>query len=230
MIDSKPRPHKLYTLIVPVDVENRRVLLGYKKRGFGEGKYNGFGGKVEPGETILDGAIRELEEESTLKAKGLNYHAILFLETIADPKAPILEIHTYTATEWTGEPAETEEMRPGWYNMMNYETSTPSIPYSSMWEETRKWLPEVLRCFTTSDPEKGEKTQFIHYVIFTGDINPETGKYDVWHGMGETYVKWFDEGKKDVGFPSNLWDWTDQHREKWVENRRTEYAAKLAAK
>lgn len=90
---------KLYTLIVPVDVDSQRILLGYKKRGFGEGKCrfaissppffrsrsvsnrttscrtlffilesadvifldNGFGGKVEPGETIAEGAIRELE-------------------------------------------------------------------------------------------------------------------------------------------------------------------------
>ena len=40
---------KLLTLVIPVD-DDKRVLLGLKKRGFGEGYYNGFGGKVEPGE------------------------------------------------------------------------------------------------------------------------------------------------------------------------------------
>lgn len=34
------------------------ILLGLKKRGFGEGKWNGFGGKVENDETIAEGAIR----------------------------------------------------------------------------------------------------------------------------------------------------------------------------
>lgn len=34
------------------------ILLGWKKRGFGQGKWNGFGGKVEPGETIIQGAVR----------------------------------------------------------------------------------------------------------------------------------------------------------------------------
>jgi 8-oxo-dGTP pyrophosphatase MutT (NUDIX family) len=37
-----------------------------KKRGFGNGKYNGFGGKVENGETIQQAAIRETIEESGL--------------------------------------------------------------------------------------------------------------------------------------------------------------------
>ena len=34
------------------------ILLGYKKRGFGAGKWNGFGGKVEAGETIEEAAER----------------------------------------------------------------------------------------------------------------------------------------------------------------------------
>lgn len=35
-----------------------QVLLGYKKRGFGVGTWNGFGGKVEEGESIRNGALR----------------------------------------------------------------------------------------------------------------------------------------------------------------------------
>lgn len=34
------------------------ILLGLKKRGFGKNKWNGFGGKVEKGESIFQGAIR----------------------------------------------------------------------------------------------------------------------------------------------------------------------------
>jgi 8-oxo-dGTP pyrophosphatase MutT (NUDIX family) len=43
---------------------NGRILLGRKKRGFGAGKANGFGGKVEVGETIKEAAVREVQEES----------------------------------------------------------------------------------------------------------------------------------------------------------------------
>jgi len=49
---------RLYTLVFVRDVKNQKVLLGYKKRGFGMNKWNGLGGKVEPNETIEQGAIR----------------------------------------------------------------------------------------------------------------------------------------------------------------------------
>ena len=48
--------NKLLTLLFVL--EPGRVLLGMKKRGFGVGRWNGFGGKVQEGETIEEGAIR----------------------------------------------------------------------------------------------------------------------------------------------------------------------------
>ena len=36
-----------------------KILLAMKKKGFGEGKYNGVGGKQEKGEDIEQTAIRE---------------------------------------------------------------------------------------------------------------------------------------------------------------------------
>lgn len=39
--------------------KNGSVLLGWKKRGFGAGKWNGFGGKLEQGETMLECAKRQ---------------------------------------------------------------------------------------------------------------------------------------------------------------------------
>lgn len=49
---------KLLTLVLIV--QPGRVLLGMKKRGFGAGKWNGFGGKVQPEETIEDAARRQV--------------------------------------------------------------------------------------------------------------------------------------------------------------------------
>lgn len=41
-------------------IQNDKILLGYKKRGFGMGKWNGFGGKVEPNETIVEAGLMKI--------------------------------------------------------------------------------------------------------------------------------------------------------------------------
>ena len=55
-INTSVYPRKLYCLVMAM--KNNQILLGYKKRGFGKGKWNGFGGKVEKGETPQEAAIR----------------------------------------------------------------------------------------------------------------------------------------------------------------------------
>lgn len=47
---------KLLTLVFIIEPE--RILLGMKKRGFGAGWWNGFGGKVQADETIEEAARR----------------------------------------------------------------------------------------------------------------------------------------------------------------------------
>src|SRR6266567_5838918 len=61
-LSNKLRPRAISFL-----VEDEKVLLGYKKSGFGKGRYMGIGGKVEEGETIEEGTARELEEETLVK-------------------------------------------------------------------------------------------------------------------------------------------------------------------
>ena len=54
------------TLIILTNIHERKLLLGKKLRGFGTGKYNGFGGRLERGETPAQCAQRELMEEANL--------------------------------------------------------------------------------------------------------------------------------------------------------------------
>lgn len=67
-------PPKLLTLVIPHI--GGRLLLGQKLRGFGEGYYNGFGGKVELGETIEAAARRELEEEAGVHATSMQVRCV----------------------------------------------------------------------------------------------------------------------------------------------------------
>lgn len=115
-----------------------QVLLGYKKGGFGAGKIDGFGGKVEPGETIAEAAARELLEESSITAAAdqLEYVALLDFSFPNRPEWSQL-VHAFVARQWTGTPAESDEMIPRWYVLND-------IPFAGMWGDSPHWLPLVL--------------------------------------------------------------------------------------
>ncbi len=126
-------PNKLLTLVLLLN--GKRILLGMKKRGFGEGRWNGFGGKVEPGETIEVAAKREAQEEAGVLVTNLQPVGVLLFTF--QGQAQKLEVHVFTTTTWQGEAIETEEMRPQWFA---YE----KIPYQEMWLDDVHWLPDVL--------------------------------------------------------------------------------------
>ena len=111
------------------------ILLGMKKRGFGVGMWNGFGGKVGMGESIEDAARRELREESGLEAEVLARRGVLRFEFATGPE--ILEVHLFDVVKYRGDPAETEEMRPCWFRLTE-------IPFDRMWPDDRHWLPLFL--------------------------------------------------------------------------------------
>ena len=114
------------------------ILLAMKKRGFGAGKLNGAGGKVEPGETIEQAMIRECQEELTITPTTFRKVAYHDFVLGADTKQPWHQrAHAFIVTEWEGEPAETEEMAPGWVKLTD-------IPYDQMWDDDIHWLPKVL--------------------------------------------------------------------------------------
>jgi len=112
------------------------LLLGMKKRGFGVGRWNGFGGKVEEGETIVEAAIRETEEESGLMVKELEERGIVTFEFLDTGK--LLEVHIFNVLKYSGEAIETEEMSPKWFDLTE-------IPFHCMWADDIYWMPLFLK-------------------------------------------------------------------------------------
>lgn len=113
------------------------VLLAMKKRGFGEGNFNGVGGKLKDGESPEQAMIRETEEEIGIIPINYEKVGILdFIEFYKGEKENVV-VHLYTATEWNGEIKESEEMRPRWFNINE-------VPYDKMFPDDKHWLPILL--------------------------------------------------------------------------------------
>lgn len=108
------------------------VLLGKKKRGFGVGRWNGFGGKVEAGETIEEAARREFREEAGIEIHALEKAGLVDFEFEGNPE--ILEVHIFRAREYQGELTESDEMAPQWF-------PRDEIPFAEMWPDDPHWMP-----------------------------------------------------------------------------------------
>lgn len=106
-----------------------------KKRGFGKGKWNGFGGKVKDEEKIGEAAERELREEIGIDASEMEKVGVISFEFTNSDEMP--EVHFFRVEKWSGEPRETEEMKPRWFDIKN-------IPYDLMWPDDKFWLPLFL--------------------------------------------------------------------------------------
>jgi mutator protein MutT len=106
-----------------------------KKRGFGQGRWNGVGGKLDAGETIEQALVRECQEE--IGVTPLAYEKVAIHDFKFPDGSGNQQVHTYFCGKWQSEPVETEEMAPQWY-------SIHEIPYDEMWQDDIIWLPQVL--------------------------------------------------------------------------------------
>tara|TARA_Y100000310_G_C20585318_1_gene765092 strand:- start:36 stop:503 length:468 start_codon:yes stop_codon:yes gene_type:complete len=124
---------KIFTLCI---VQNKeRMLLGMKKRGFGKGRWNGFGGKVRGTESIEEAMKRELEEEAGLVPVEFEKKGVLEFRFQDDSEA--LQVHLFRIENFTGEPQETEEMKSQWFSLQD-------IPFEEMWPDDKFWFPLFL--------------------------------------------------------------------------------------
>lgn len=140
----------------PVDIavltfilRGSELLLIVKKRGLGAGKINAPGGRLEPGETPEQAAVRETQEEVGLTPLGLCPAGRLdFVFT----DGYSLRCHVFTARGCTGTLTETDEAAPFW-------CKETDIPYGRMWSDDRLWIPLMLE-------GRGFEARF----VFEGDL------------------------------------------------------------
>ncbi len=110
------------------------LLLILKKRGLGAGKINGPGGRIDPGETPQQCAVREVQEELGVTPINPQLVGELQFQFVSGDS-----IHGYVflTDRFTGDPIETDEAVPRW-------TRIDAIPFEQMWQDDRLWVPLML--------------------------------------------------------------------------------------
>lgn len=116
--------------------EKNKILLGFKKRGFGNNRWNGFGGKVYLNETIEEATLRELKEECGID--GTEFQKMGIINFNIRKTGELITVYVYKIVNYLGVPKETSEMKPEWFAIKN-------IPYTKMWPDDKFWLPYFLQ-------------------------------------------------------------------------------------
>ncbi len=111
-----------------------KLLLIHKKLGLGAGKINGPGGRLDPGETPRQAAIREVQEELVVTPTGIRKAGELLFQFT---NGHAIHVYVFTASGIHGRPKETREAVPIWI-------PEDELPYHRMWADDRVWVPLLL--------------------------------------------------------------------------------------
>jgi 8-oxo-dGTP diphosphatase len=133
-----PLPEVCVTYLLRESPAGTEVLLGRKKFGLGEGNLVGPGGKLEPGESPADAAVREVFEEVSISIRPQDLMLVgeLTYPFTHHPRFS-QKSWAFVCREWEGEPVESDELVPEWHLL-------ESIPLDRMWDDAKHWLPHAL--------------------------------------------------------------------------------------
>ena len=118
-------------------ISGDKILLGEKKRGFAVGILNGVGGKLEENETAEEALIRETQEEISVTPTEFEKRAVIWFDSFYKGEKVNYPCHVYLVTKWLGEPKETDEIKPFWFDKNK-------LPFDKMFSDDKLWLERVL--------------------------------------------------------------------------------------
>jgi 8-oxo-dGTP diphosphatase len=129
--------HAAVCYLVRENEGRTEVCLSKKKRGYGAGLYHGYGGMIELPETASQCAIRETEEESSVRVNERSLKRIAIVTTFA--KSHVWRVHIFTCATWQGIPTESDENGPAeWFAL-------DALPLEQMFPDRKYWLERSLR-------------------------------------------------------------------------------------
>jgi 8-oxo-dGTP diphosphatase len=117
-------------------VKDGKMYLSEKKSGFGAGYLNGYGGKVDEGESVVEAALRELEEEAGVKAspEHLDERAVIEFYEV---DRPVFECHIFFVDQWEGEFHDAEKMA------LPEPFPIDNLPWERMLQGDKFWLERI---------------------------------------------------------------------------------------
>ncbi len=133
-----------------------------KQNDMHQGKWNGLGGKVQPGESPEECALREIEEESGLRVKKLRLHG--FITFPAFDNIDDWYCFLFTATEFEGELIDSNEGVLKWipdHELFNL----------TMWDGDKifmRWLDQPEMFSAKFDYDSGRMTGYTVHFYPTG--------------------------------------------------------------
>ncbi len=133
LIEGQPWQPQFVGTLMFLRRENQ-VLLIHKLTGHGAGRINGPGGKLDPGETTLQCAIRETAEEVGVTVQEA--HCLCEMRFV-ELDGPQWLGFAFVSEKFPGAAQATAEADPFWVNI-------DTIPYERMWPDDRIWLPRIL--------------------------------------------------------------------------------------
>ncbi|QHF23994.1 NUDIX domain-containing protein [Rathayibacter sp. VKM Ac-2804] len=138
----RPLPEVCVVYVLRDSPRGVEVLLGRKLRGLGEGRIVAPGGKLEPGESPAEAAVRELAEEVGLRTEPTDLEPRGSLDYLF-PHRPAWSqrSHVFVCRRWSGDVVASGELAAAFVPL-------DEVPLDRMWDDARFWLPAVLRSGT----------------------------------------------------------------------------------
>ena len=120
------------TLVIVEDIEKSSLLMIKHNRGVNKGFFNFPGGKLDSGESLEDGASREVKEETGLTVNNLKNIGLLDFPTMS------FEVHVFYSNDFSGSLIENaEEVNVFWQDKEH-------LPINQMRDADKIWVPDAL--------------------------------------------------------------------------------------
>ncbi len=117
-------------------IKGDSLLLKRATRGISKGKWNGPGGKFNPGETPAQCAVRETLEETGLRMIDPFLHGKMYFYMNGSRRLDI-DGYLFSARKFSGRLKSTEEGEVRWFKRQD-------LPFNEMWDDDKTWIDLML--------------------------------------------------------------------------------------